>query len=163
MVHNAAVFTPSSCSLRHMLGKWLEHYAETVTLSITMSTAQPPPPPRSIPFPRTPRAFEGDRSVGTRLSIRAGRRLLMEKAIETSLCCWLVASRALLDSHFLTNLTCVAFCYLTRMLPVQGRVDYSPNVKEEYCLPSVLKGSRKLSESLSTMDWMNLKYRWKVV
>lgn len=55
----------------------------------------------------------------------------MGMAIETLSCCWPLACCALLDSHFLTNLTCVAFCYLAR---TSGRVDYSPNVKEGYCL-----------------------------
>lgn len=97
-------------------------------------------------FPRSSRAFEGDVSVGTRLFGQAGSCHLMGMVIETVWWCWLLACCALLDSHFLTNLTCVAFCYLART-PCSGRVDYSLNVKEGYCLLSFLKGSRKLSDN----------------
>lgn len=114
---------------------------QTSTPSITMRAVQ------FVSLPRSPRAFEGDRSVGTRLSSQAGRHLLMGMAIETLWWCWLSACCALLDSHFLTNLTCVAFCYLART-SCSGRVDYSPNVKEGYSLPSFLKESRKLSDCL---------------
>lgn len=62
-----------------------------------------------------------------------GRHLLIVTVIETLQCCWLLACCALLGSHFLTNLTCVAFSYQARM-PGSGRVDYSQNVKEGYCL-----------------------------
>lgn len=75
-----------------------------------------------------------------------GRCLFMGKLIESLWWCWLLACCALLDSHFLTNLTRVAFCYLART-PRSGRVDYSSNVKKGYCPPSLLKRSWKLSDN----------------
>lgn len=44
----------------------------------------------------------------------AGRHVLMRTVIETWWCSWLFACCALLGSHWLINLTCMAFCYRAR-------------------------------------------------
>lgn len=45
---------------------------------------------------------------------RAGRHVLMRMVIETWWCSWLLACCALLGSHLLINLTCMAFFYRAR-------------------------------------------------
>lgn len=118
--HQAAV-----CFLQHMLRKWFKHDAETCALQKSCWVLSP----SSLWKSSQQKATE----VLAQYSVRAGRHLMMGMVIESSWCGWLLACCALLDSHFLTNLTCVAFCYPARMQG-WGMVDYSLNVKCGYCL-----------------------------
>ncbi len=139
VAHNAPVFTPGSYNfLRHMLWKWLQHNAASSAASIIMRAAQ------FLPLPWLSKRLRRRQKCWhtTASSSRAGRHLLMGMVTETLWCCWLLACCARLDSHFLTNLTCVAFCYLART-PCSGRVDYSSNVKEGYCFSFLPLGIRE--------------------
>lgn len=118
VVHSALFFTSGSCDFS------FQAYAVkmTWTLCWDFNSVHHNELHSFSSFCCSPRAFEGNRNVGTRLSGLAGRHLLMGMAIESVRWCRLLACCALLDSHFLTNLTCLAFCYLTRTSCLEGRL-----------------------------------------